>query len=91
MTGLTVLQENVNFIVVDWSIGSWQLPVFAMLEAESVAVTVAEFIRNLTSIYSLPPGDLHVIGHSLGARVTGKVGATLNPKLGRITGNRLFP
>ena len=73
--------------MVDWSVGSWQLPVFAMLEAGSVAVTVAEFIRNFTSIYNIHPGDLHVIGHSLGARVTGKVGTSIDPKLGRITGD----
>ena len=84
---MIIKQENVNFIAVDWSVGSWQLPMFAMLEVESVALIVSDFVRNLTSLYGIPAKDMHVIGHSLGGRVAGKVGASLKPKLGRITGN----
>ena len=80
-----------NFIAVDWSVGSWQLPMFAMLEVESVALIVSDFICNLTILYGIPARDIHVIGHSLGGRVAGKVGANLDPKLGRITGIRVFP
>ncbi len=75
-----------NFVAVDWSLGSWQLPMFAVLEADAVAETVTDFIRNLTTIKHVPVKNIHIIGHSMGARVAGKVGTNLSPGVSRITG-----
>lgn len=65
-----LVQERLNVFVVDWGAGSWQLPVFSLLEADGVAATVTAFIRNLTRTYGLRHRDLHVIGESLTSRET---------------------
>lgn len=78
-----------NLIIVDWSdAGAHLHPYFsAAHQVPRAAGQVGSFIERLCSEFNLRPGDLHVIGHSLGAHVAGLSGRGLSMgRIGRVTG-----
>ncbi len=75
-------------IAVDWSKGAnvvkyWK----AAASTNVVGAIVANFIRKLVEIKKADIERFHIIGHSLGAHISGVVGYKFPyPKVGRITG-----
>ncbi|XP_071986940.1 pancreatic triacylglycerol lipase-like isoform X4 [Engystomops pustulosus] len=77
--------EDSNCICVDWSGGSRTLYSQASNNIRVVGAEVAYFIGVLQSNFGYAPGNVHVIGHSLGAHTAGEAGRRQRG-IGRITG-----
>lgn len=80
--------EYCNVITADWNqvSSNYVYPMPAYLTAR-VGSVVAELLENLVKLAVIDPSDIHVIGHSLGAHVSGACGAAFSMgKIGRITG-----
>lgn len=74
---------NFNMITVDWSDGAFTLNyIAARNRVWQVGPVVARFIEFLVNNAGLNPSDVNVIGHSLGAHVSGMTGKSL--QIGRI-------
>lgn len=74
-----------NVVTVDWSGGSQALYSQATANTRVVGLEVAHFINWLKDNLDLDPGDVHIIGHSLGSHTAGYAGERVSG-LGRITG-----
>jgi len=81
-------RQALNFIAVDWTALSAGLN-YPLIAAQNVPLAgdrVALFLDFLIG-QGVPLASLHVIGHSLGAHVSGNVGENLRSgRLPRITG-----
>lgn len=79
--------EDVNVILVDWStIASNIMYPIPAIETKQVGEHVAKMIDFLAD-NGLDVNKLHMIGHSLGAHVTGCAGSSIKKgKVARITG-----
>ncbi|KAF6210283.1 hypothetical protein GE061_013387 [Apolygus lucorum] len=80
-------KTNANIIIVDWSNGSFRFYNRAKACVPLVANILAEFIDRLVKEQGLNVKNLHIIGHSLGAHVSGL--AAVRVKAGkpkRVTG-----
>lgn len=77
--------ENVNVITVDWSKGNGFPYLQACANAQVVGAVIARLINTLISNTKSTASDFHLIGHSLGAQVSGYAGERIQG-LGRITG-----
>ncbi|XP_018335884.1 pancreatic triacylglycerol lipase [Agrilus planipennis] len=77
--------NDMNVFVVDWAGGSLPLYTQATANTRLVGLEVAHFINHLIKTYSLNAGNVHIIGHSLGAHTAGYAGSRI-AGLGRITG-----
>ncbi len=62
-----------------------------MSNTRVVGATLANWLARLAEIHRYKLGNVHCIGHSLGAHICGFIGKQLNlkhsVKIGRITGN----
>ncbi len=77
-----------NVIAVDWSGGDQYL----YDQAVANTVIAAAVIRQLLQVMinnGVKPEQIHLIGHSLGAHISGYVGREF-PNLGRISGLGIF-
>ncbi|XP_069948912.1 pancreatic triacylglycerol lipase-like [Cherax quadricarinatus] len=74
-----------NVIMVDWTDGSLGLYGQTVANARVAGLEVAHLITWLRDNTGHRPQDVHIIGHSLGAHVSGYTGERV-PKLGRISG-----
>ncbi|XP_039285162.1 pancreatic lipase-related protein 2 [Nilaparvata lugens] len=85
-------KEDANVFIVDWGRGLIDLPRYkqAVSNTRIAGAELARFIKLLNKEYNLQPGNIHLIGHSLGAHVAsyaakesmkGRIG-----RIGRITG-----
>jgi hypothetical protein len=77
-----------NVIGVDWSKGA-KMPNYQMAVANTrvVGAIVAYFIDRLVELKNTSADKMNLIGHSLGAHVSGFAGQRINsPKLAQITG-----
>lgn len=74
----------------DWSsIGSNIVYPAPAILTDSVGYVLATFLDHVIDITGIHPSDIHLIGHSLGAHVSGSCGSHLKSgKIGRITGER---
>lgn len=83
-----VLQEDANFIVVDWSIGASNTNYYvAKNSAHNTGKEIAKFLQWLDTEYDLNYADIHIISHSLGCQVAGAVGRAVgDSEIRRITG-----
>ncbi|KAJ8706734.1 hypothetical protein PYW07_012812 [Mythimna separata] len=77
--------EDVNIILVDWSIGAGQTYMVALNNSIRSAEHVARFITWLNGASGAKLDNYHVIGHSLGAHQSGIVGRQLGGGLAYIT------
>ncbi|KAK9501963.1 hypothetical protein O3M35_012583 [Rhynocoris fuscipes] len=76
-----------NVIVVDWSPKAQKFYPEARQSVPLIGKMLADFMEQLCKTYSIKPEILHVIGHSLGAHVSGTAGKFITiGKLARITG-----
>ena len=60
-----------NVLTVDWSGGGRQLYSQATANTRVVGLEIAYAVRSLAEATGLSPGDVHIIGHSLGAHIAG--------------------
>ncbi|XP_075989793.1 pancreatic lipase-related protein 2-like isoform X2 [Anticarsia gemmatalis] len=77
--------EDVNVIMVDWSIGAGVLYVVALNNVHRSADHVSRYINWLLAASGGNIARYHVIGHSLGAHQAGIVGRQLGGRLPYIT------
>ncbi|KAJ8310502.1 hypothetical protein KUTeg_012367 [Tegillarca granosa] len=74
-----------NVLVVDWSHGNGPDYDQAASNTYMVGAELAYLINHMKQHYALNTSGVHIIGHSLGAQVSGHAGQKIN-KVGRITG-----
>lgn len=79
-----------NVLVVDWSPLSHNLYILAKSSNKNVAQKLTDLIVFLREIGAVKLSTLHLIGHSMGAHISGIVGLTIknkyDEKISRITG-----
>ena len=73
-------------IVVVWTRGAFGVYTQAVANTRVVGAVIANMVNTLHSTAGVDFGNVHLVGHSLGAQVCGYAGERL-PGLGRITGN----
>ena len=73
-------------IVVVWTRGAFGVYTQAVANTRVVGAVIANMVNTLHSAAGVDFGNVHLVGHSLGAQVCGYAGERL-PGLGRITGN----
>ncbi|XP_069002577.1 lipase member H-like [Embiotoca jacksoni] len=85
MTELLLSRKDNNVIVVDWNYGAANVNYFKAVEnTHKAADNLTDFIEMMqASGASL--SSIHMVGVSLGAHISGFVGANLKGRLGRIT------
>ncbi|GFU66460.1 inactive pancreatic lipase-related protein 1 [Trichonephila clavipes] len=76
--------DDFNVISVDWRLGASQSYPQAVANTRALGLVVADFLDYLQRKYRIPPSDIHIIGHNLGAHAAGYVGEQI-PRIGRIT------
>ena len=77
--------ENLNVITVDYYT-KFIIYELAVINARIIGIDVANLIQQLVTKTGVDLNDIHIIGHSLGAHVSGYAGERLNGLIGRITG-----
>lgn len=79
-----------NLLLLDWSNITFQSYNSVYCQIPHVADRLADFFCLLEKSYGIALRDLHLVGHSLGAQLSGKIGqltkAKCNRSVGRITG-----
>nr|XP_034827082.1 lipase member H-B-like [Maniola hyperantus] len=78
--------EDMNVIVVDWSVYAGQSYSNAVGAVPSVGTALARLIQQLIDQSVVTLDTLHLIGFDLGAHVVGFTGRALDGKVARITG-----
>lgn len=78
--------HNVNVFVVDWGALAITNYISAQSSVVSVGEYVADFIQSLVDTYGLDLSKVALVGHSLGAHVSGNAGAALDGQVGLIVG-----
>nr|XP_006825445.1 PREDICTED: pancreatic lipase-related protein 2-like [Saccoglossus kowalevskii] len=80
-------KDDLNVIQVDWSDGAFKLDYFqCVANTRVVGAETHALIEMILEETSLALTQIHLIGHSLGAHISGYVGEYLNIFPGRITG-----
>ncbi|XP_024118896.1 lipase member H [Oryzias melastigma] len=83
---LLLARSNINLVIVDWNHGAATINYWTAVEnTHKVAENLTAFI-NLTLDHGANLSSIHLIGVSLGAHISGFVGANFHGKIGRITG-----
>nr|KAG5709790.1 hypothetical protein BaRGS_032614 [Batillaria attramentaria] len=85
MKDALLAQGDYNVILVEWKDGAATLYGQATANTRIVGAQIAQLIEYLQSTTETTAGDMHIIGHSLGAHVAGYAGER-TPGLARITG-----
>ncbi|CAG2163753.1 unnamed protein product [Oppiella nova] len=75
-----------NVFIVDWSGGANGQYEQAIANTRVVGNLTARMINDLKSVSGLGLSKVHLLGHSLGAHISGFAGQALNGLVGRITG-----
>lgn len=81
---IAYLRKNTtNVLVVDWK----EIAVLRYIVARSLIVAIAEQISRklflLMSETKMKPDQIHIIGHSLGAHISGQIGRYFHGDIGR--------
>ncbi|XP_072004218.1 hepatic triacylglycerol lipase isoform X2 [Engystomops pustulosus] len=81
-------KKEINVIIVDWLIAAHVHYAVAVQNARFIGLEIAQFLEWLESSIQFPRSNVHLIGYSLGAHVSGFAGSYINgpDKIGRITG-----
>lgn len=75
-----------SLIIADWSDGSTQNYDKSRNFIPKVALRIFQLLDRFMKNHNILPGNVHLIGHSLGAHICGNVGKYFNGTIGRITG-----
>ncbi|XP_056140508.1 lipase member H-like [Lampris incognitus] len=85
ITQLLLARKDMNVVVVDWNYGAANLNYFKVVEnTRQAALNLTSFIKTMQE-HGASLNSIHMIGVSLGAHMSGFVGAELNGKIGQIT------
>ena len=79
-----MVQDDLNVVTVDWSHGN-QMPYEQAVANTPVVAAVIRQLLGAMFAHGSNPALVHLIGHSLGAHISGYVGRNVS-KLGRISG-----
>ncbi|KAF7205761.1 lipase member H [Nothobranchius furzeri] len=86
ITERLLVREDMNVVLVDWNRGAATLNYLKAVEnTRKVADNITAFIQKMQD-GGASLSSVHLIGVSLGAHISGFVGATFNGSIGRITG-----
>ena len=77
--------EDVNVIAVDWRKGNGLPYMQATANTQIVGAEIAKLVNTFINTMGVNAADVHLIGHSLGAHISGYAGSRIKG-LGRITG-----
>ncbi|KAI3373624.1 hypothetical protein L3Q82_022216 [Scortum barcoo] len=85
ITKLLLFRTDINVIVVDWNHGATNMNYLKAVEnTHKAASNLTAFIKKMQE-HGASLSSIHMIGVSLGAHISGFVGANLNGSIGRIT------
>ncbi|KAG7485558.1 lipase member H-like [Solea senegalensis] len=85
LTDLVLARKDVNVIVVDWNHGAANVNYLKVVEnTKKAGANITAFIEKMQE-HGGSPSSIHMIGVSLGAHISGFVGANLNGSIGRIS------
>uniref|UniRef100_A0A8C5M9V5 Hepatic triacylglycerol lipase n=1 Tax=Leptobrachium leishanense TaxID=445787 RepID=A0A8C5M9V5_9ANUR len=81
-------RSPINVIIADWLAYAHEFYPTAAQNTRIIGIEIAEFLEWLESSVQLPRSNVHLIGYSLGAHVSGFAGSYITGanKIGRITG-----
>uniref|UniRef100_A0A2I4ASV5 Lipase member H n=1 Tax=Austrofundulus limnaeus TaxID=52670 RepID=A0A2I4ASV5_AUSLI len=86
ITKMLLDREDMNAILVDWNHGATTLDYLrAVKTTRKVSDNLTAFIKMMQD-HGASLSSIHMIGVSLGAHISGMVGANFNGSIGRITG-----
>ncbi|GAB0086694.1 pancreatic lipase-related protein 2 [Sergentomyia squamirostris] len=74
-----------NVITVNWEDGAMQNYDLSRYMVDIVGQKVGELLHNFFTRTNISSGDVHILGHSLGAHIAGNIGKYFNGTIGRIT------
>lgn len=77
--------EDVNLILVDWSVFAGQSYSNAVSAVPSIGRDIAAYLSTL-SLSGVTPATIHLVGFNLGAHIAGWVGRSITDTVARITG-----
>lgn len=75
---------NANVFVVDWSSLANGLYTYAFSQVESVGNIAGNFLYSVTQNYNIGTSNIRLIGHSLGAHISGCIGASISSSSGSL-------
>ncbi|ESP04956.1 hypothetical protein LOTGIDRAFT_98299, partial [Lottia gigantea] len=81
--------KNLNVIIVNWQEGAkflWEVYRGAAINTRIVGRKTAELIQAISKKLNIPPSDIHLIGHSLGAHCCGFTGKNVQRLMGQRIG-----
>ncbi|KAG5885410.1 hypothetical protein JTB14_031432 [Gonioctena quinquepunctata] len=78
--------SNVNVFVIDWSPIAGRSYITAQGNVKKVGVYAGDFIKSLKATYRLNLGKVKLVGHSLGAHISGCIGAAFDGQIDSIVG-----
>ncbi|GFT77284.1 hepatic triacylglycerol lipase [Nephila pilipes] len=74
-----------NVIIVNWTKYNQPPYTLAAINTQEIGANMAKLLKYLKDTKGVDPRKIHIIGHSLGAHISGVAGTEM-PGLGRITG-----
>ncbi|XP_053674095.1 pancreatic triacylglycerol lipase-like [Anopheles nili] len=80
-----LLQNKCNLLMADWSEVANIRYLQARTLVQKIGLRIGQLLANFTEGAGIEHGQVHVIGHSLGAHIAGKVGRYFDGKLSRVT------
>lgn len=84
-------EYDYNIIIVDWSKEAHSMYQTARKDVPAVGHTVALFIDKLAHQTGLRLAELHLVGHSLGAHISGVAGLSVKSgRIMRVTGENIL-
>lgn len=79
-------KEDVNIFAVDWSGPAGEFYTEAVTFVPTIGRIVGDFINFIVEHYEVSPNKFGIVGHSLGAQVSGVAGASVNGLIEFIVG-----
>ncbi|XP_059609172.1 pancreatic triacylglycerol lipase [Phlebotomus argentipes] len=74
-----------NIVTVNWEEGARQSYDVSRYMVDIVGKRVGELLQNFVEKMNVLPGNIHILGHSLGAHIAGNIGKHFNGTIGRIS------